>query len=276
MTLDKKNIASISGRFTHGTASKIIINSVIPSNRAEKEVFWTKMLLEGFSDRYPYSVIKSNIDDSNGNHDVIINLRDNSSIGVQVTEFTYELERTRKHIRDTYLKSIIKEIQKKNLNTTKKTLFSITFPYSDSKKPSSEKPHKVINAIEYLVKNSIDNRLHDFDFGNILCQEIIEGDFYVPHLNNIGIDVNFDNLPRSLDLYLDCVDAIILKKSNSISDWLLIWSVDFWKDKHWLGNEVIDYMRKQISKSNFKKVFFIESIDGDGIFQENLRFYEIK
>jgi len=276
MTTDKRNFASISGRITHGTARQVTFNSLIPLEKSEKELFWTKILLQNLINKLDLLEIIANTDDSNGNHDVILSLINKTIIGVQVTEFTYELERSRKYIQDTYLKRIIQEISNRGCKATKKTLFCITFPYVDSRKPASEKPRKVVDSIEKLLNDSPDRRIYKFDYGNIFFNEIQVGDFYVPNINNIGVDVNFDNLPRNLDIYLDCVDSIFVKKSNSLSDWLLIWSIDFWKDKHWLGNEIIEHMKDQFAASNFKKVFFMETCDGEGIFQANLKLHVIK
>ncbi len=276
MTNDKRKFASISCTITHGTAKRVEIRSVIPSNKSDKELFWTKILCEKLAEKYEIAKVESNPDDSHGKHDTIITLKDDSLIGVQVTEFTYELARTRKHIKESYLKQIHDLIQSKNIKSNDKLVFNIFFPYSESKKPTSDKPKKIVEAIEELISNGISNRTYQYSFGTISVQTITKDEFFIRNVNNIGVNVNFDNLPRTLEMYSDCVDSIVLKKSKSLSNWLLIWSLEFWKDRHWLGNELIDYMESQFKDSKFDKVFFVESIDGDGPFQVNLKLYEIK
>ena len=276
MNSDKKKDFVVSGRFTSGTAKQVVIQSIIPNVKAEKELFWAKLLLDQLADYYDYSEIKSNPDDSHGNHDVIVTLKDNSIIGIQVTELTYELKRSRNHIRDTFLKSILKEIINRDLKTDKKVLFSITFPFVESKKPLIEKPQKIVDIIEQILSKPQENKLHEYNFGNIYCSSVLVGDFYIPSINNIGVDVNIDKFPSNLDKYVACIEAIETKKRNSLSDWLLIWSVEFWHDKHWIEKEILQTMKSQFINSSFKKVFFIEALDGDKLLQANLKVNEIK
>jgi hypothetical protein len=276
MESDKRKIASISANFIHGTAERVSFESVVPADKSEKEVFWTTILVNNITSRFEYKKIESNPDDSCGNHDVIITMNHGSIIGVQVTELTYEFERARKHIKSDYINKIIQEIKHTDLESIEKVVFSFNFPHTETKKPNSEKPKMVVDAIRKLIANKIEEKIHQFEFGNVVCHLVKEGDFFIPNVNNIGIDVNFDILPHTLDMYSECIDAIVSKKSNSLSSWLLIWSLEFWKDRHWLGNELIDYMKSQFKESKFEKVFFIESMDGDGFFQANLKIDVIK
>lgn len=276
MNRDKSKTASISATLISGTGRLELIPSIIPFDKSEKEIFWTKVLADNLSDKFEYIKIETNPDDSNGKHDVIITLKNESKIGVQVTEFTYELERTRQHIKYFYTNKLLEEIQSRGIKYEEQILISINFPYSKSKKPHSEKPIKIVDSIERLLENGIQERIYNFKFGSMLCKIINEGSFYLPNINNIGIDVNFDKLPRSLKMYFDCIDAIVLKKANSVSNWLIIWSLDFIKDRHWLGNEVIQYMKQKFIGSIFDKVFFVESLDGENFFHKNLKIDEIK
>jgi len=89
MTTDKRNFASISGRITQGTTRQVTFNSLIPLEKSEKELFWTKILLQNLIDKLDLLEITANTDYSNGNHDVIFSLINKTIIGCQVTEFTY-------------------------------------------------------------------------------------------------------------------------------------------------------------------------------------------
>ena len=97
---DTKEWVSISLRPTHGTARKISRPSVIPPDKADKEVFWVKILVDCLPE-FSSGVegVVSNPDDSHGQHDVLINLREGKDIGVQVTELTSELRRRREAMR---------------------------------------------------------------------------------------------------------------------------------------------------------------------------------
>jgi len=276
MNTDKRNTSSISARFTHGTAKKVLFQSVIPSDKAEKEVFWTTELMNKLKNNYEIKRIVSNDDDSHGNHDVLIIKNDESIIGVQVTELTYELERARKNIKETYIKKLLELVKVRDIKSQDKIIFNISFPYSETRKPALEKPKMIVDTIDGLIKEGIKEKAYQFDFGTIFCQKITKGEIYIRNINNIGVDVNFDDLPRSLELYLDCIDAIISKKSKSLSSWLVIWSKEFWRDRQWLEKEVIDYLKSQFRESKFEKVFFIESMDRKEFFHPNLKLDEIK
>ena len=54
------------------------------------------------------------------------------------------------------------------------------------------------------------------------------------------------------------------------------WSANFWRDKHWLGNEVLQHMRASFNSSPFQRVYFVETMDGQGMFEANLTINEIK
>lgn len=103
-----------------------------------------------------------------------------------------------------------------------------------------------------------------------------KGDFCIPNYNNIGVYVNYDKLPRTLEMYTTAVDYLIKKKSNSKSPWLVIWSTSFWLDKHWLMDELIEYLINSFKGTQFSSVYFVESQDGDGWFQTNIGIYHIK
>lgn len=276
--MDKNNIRRIGGTMTHGTAKQVLIPSVIPQKKDEKEKFWIEQLIPKLDNYYEIvKEIKSNDDDANGQDDVIITLNDKQQIGMQLTEFTFELERARKGIKNTYITNILKLIQQQGLSFAKKVIFSIKVPYSNAKKPELEKPEKIVKDIEDLI---ITNQVLPSRFlqnGKMIINVLNDYEtIFVPSINNIGISVDFDNIPTGLEMYKECTDLILNKKSSSKSKWLVIWSLDFWRDSHWLKDEVIDYMSKQFSTSIFDEIYFMESMDGENIFQVNLHIYKIK
>lgn len=103
-----------------------------------------------------------------------------------------------------------------------------------------------------------------------------EGDLYTPRFGNIGFDVNFDQVPFTLETYKRIVDYLAKKKSRSRSPFLLIWSLDFWRDKHTIGGRVIEYIKRAFASSHFDRVYFVESLDGGPAFKANLTVNQIK
>lgn len=273
---EKERWASVSMRPTHGTARLIHIPSVLPQDKREKEVFWVRALtakLPALSGVPPK--IGPNEDDSHGNDDVIIEMQDDCAIGVQVTELTSELKRKREAIRASYLKKVVDLLEKMNVTSEEKVLVNLLFNSPDPEELNIEKPERIVQAIEN--ENSIDSpRIIHGGRHRILLQGVGENDFYVPNANNIGIDVDFDQVPRSIETYKKAIDYLVGKKSKSISPWLLVWSLDFWRDKHTFGERVLEYMRSTFANADFDKIYFLESLDGDGTFEANLELHIIK
>ncbi len=201
---------------------------------------------------------------------------DKNTIGVQVTELTYELERARKNIKQKYIKDIIKEVLAKNITTEDKILVNIFFPAKNTKKPTTVKIKTVVDSVIDELQKFTTDISKELSFGKISIQQAKEGQLYVPCAGNIGFDVNFDQVPRSLPFYKEVIDLIVEKKSKSKSEWLLIWSLDFWRDKHWLEKEIVDYVKKSFDSTSFKEVYFVESMDGERFFQANLKISKIK
>lgn len=83
-------------------------------------------------------------------------------------------------------------------------------------------------------------------------------------------------IPRDIPNYNKCIDIIADKKEKSHSEWLVIFSLNFWRDRHWLGEEVLSHMVDTFKDSLFSKVYFIESMDGEGFFQTNFKVFKIK
>lgn len=275
---DKSGWRSISG-FSHGTADIAIIPSVIPKNSKKREVFWVNNLLAHLDECKDKSVnVYSNPDDSEGNHDVIIDIAGEQTIGVQVTELTYKSIRYLSSQRQRLIEIILKSLQEQQITCQIKVLIKFYISLSDSGEFISIKPDRFINQIQDVLRN-INNkvRILEFDFGRIYITPIpAESKFYISSYGNIGIDLDFDLLPQSNKRYIAAIDDLIRKKANSKSPWLLIWSLEFWIDKDWLGEDVIRYMKNEFATTKFERVYFMESLDGEGIFQANLAFHRIK
>lgn len=135
---------SISGRPIHGTGELIETISIIPEIKSEKEVFWTNELvcrLPDFSNKKFH--IYSNPDDSSGNHDVIIDIQGEEKIGVQVTEFTNELQKARSNQREHYLEKIIIALKNHNVSAQERVAVKIFFSRIDFMKKLNF-PHLMI------------------------------------------------------------------------------------------------------------------------------------
>lgn len=160
------------------------------------------------------------------------------------------------------------------MSTKVKTVFTITF--SNSKRSRLIDPKLVVDQIERLIEEDINNVIIKFAWGVVGIQSILEGDILVPNVNNIGVNITIDKLPRTQSKYFDCVEAIARKKCKSLSEWLIIWSLEFWRDRNWLETDVVKLMRAKLRDSKFSKIFFVESIDDENCFHVNLNIYEIK
>ncbi len=273
---EKEKWASVSIRPTHGTARLNNHSSVLPQDKREKEVFWVRALaakLPELSCMVPK--IRPNEDDSHGNHDVIIEMQNDCSIGVQVTELTFELRRKREAIRASYLKKVVDLLVKKNVISEEKVLVKLLFNSPDPEELYLENPECIVQVIEN--EDSIYGpRIIESGRHRISFEKVGENDFYVPNANNIGIDVDFDQVPRSLETYRKAIKYLFEKKSRSISPWLLVWSLDFWRDKHTFGKSVLENMRSVFANSSFDKIYFLESLDGNGFFEANIERHIIK
>ena len=273
---DKSNILNISVRPTHGTVKMFTVPSVLPQDRREQEVFWVKTLISKLPSFSGISLnICSNKDDSHGNHDVIIKMFDNSEIGVQVTELTSELRRRREANREKYLRKVLELLHKKGVSSEEKVLVQLLFDSSDPEELALEKPERIVSLIEC---GGLINLPKTIDSGRfyVHLENIGENCFYTPNINNIGIDVDFDQVPRSLETYQKAINYLSEKKANSISPWLLIWSFDFYRDKYSFGEKVLEDIKTSFAKSSFDKIYFIESMNGSGFFDANLELHVIK
>jgi hypothetical protein len=261
---------------THGTAKQVHFPTVIPNKKPDKEVFWVNKLLDKIS--YDFIDILPNPDDSNGKPDVIVKQK-NSKINVQVTELTYELERTRQNIKKRYLKNVIEQIQSENISSQDRIIINVSFPYSIKRKPTNTKvPHLVAEINNAIREKVFDKKIIKDSYSLFITPVKDEkATIYLLKTNNIGIDANIDQLSRSIALYSEAIQCIVEKKRETKADWLVIWSVNFWRDKHNCGDIVVKNMREEFTKTPISKVYFVESMDfGDGVFNTNLHVEEIK
>jgi len=279
MADNTQNWASIGATFIGGTAKAVHFASVIPKGKSEKEVFWVEQLFKELPEYQKTNIqISANEDDSEGNHDVIAYKTSDDNIGIQVTELTYELQKSRSALSKYHVRNIVNALNDNNAESEQRIAIEIAIKGIEKKKPKFPKPKEVAKIIwDKSIKGfSSQIEIEEKEALKIVYQPLKEGDLYLPSCNNIGISVNYDSLPRTLDMYKNSVDYLVKKKSNSKSPWLVIWSESIWKDFHWLGKELLSYMEVSFAKSQFQKVYFIESMDGEGIFQANIHWHQIK
>jgi len=277
MTDPSPRSASISARSTHGTAAQVAIPSVVPEGKQEKEVFWASALISRLPDLQTFNPsVASCPDDSHGKHDVIVNLDNGESIGIQVTELTYELARARQKQTEKFVTEALAYLTKCGLSSARRLLVSCFVPFSAGNRYVVPKVELLANAIESFLRGSHENMSVTVEQTKVHFQWVDEGNFYVPSIAGIGVACNLDALPRSLEMYCDAITCLRDKKANSNSPWLLVWSKSFIWDKHWLGNETLEHMRKTFSSSSFERVFFVESMDGSGFFEANCVAHAIK
>ena len=195
---------------------------------------------------------------------------------MQVTELTYELERTRKVQAERFLSNVRKCFHARKLSSDNKLLVKCFLPFTPSNKFKVPKPTDIADATVAFINGSNEAYSVDLPPARVMFQWIEEGEFYMPNEGNIAIDCDLDALPRTLEMYSEAASSLCEKKSESKSPWLLIWSTAFSRDKHWLGDEVLQHMRASFKSSPFTRVFFVESLDGQGMFDANLTVSEIK
>jgi hypothetical protein len=277
MADDKGQWASISGRPTHGTATPVSFSAVVPLGKSEKEVFWVRELvrrLPGFP--HGKTVVRANEDDSAGNHDVVIETNAQLVLGVQVTELTYELWRKRSIQRDRYLQKIVYELQRIGALAPARFVANVHFSTTNPRELELVPAEEIATLVASEANGLSTRKIVETRFGRVLFSPAGEADIYVPCHGNIGVNVDIDELPRSLEMYTTAIDCLVEKKMQSKSPWLVIWSVAFYRDKHFLGNEVINYMKRAFQGAPFSRVYLIESMDGEGFFEANITVYAVK
>ena len=268
---------SVSVRPTHGTAPLINIPSTVPQEKQEKEVFWVRELVGRLPQFKEQQVtVHTNEDDADGNHDVVVEAQGQPSIGVQVTELTYELWRARTNQRERYVKKVLAELDRISVTISQRISAKILVPNHEQLVPDLRSANKVAAVIALESQNVSSTKVCHTPFGLIHISPVGDADIYLPSSGNIGVDVDFDELPRSLTMYTEAVNYLVKKKSLSKSPWLVIWSLAFCRDKHWLGRDFIQYMTNLFAETTFSTVYFIESMDGEGLFQANIEIHSIK
>lgn len=268
--------ASISGRITHGTATPVLRASVIPTDKRAKEVFWASALVVRLPDLQPFNPsVESCLDDSHGNHDVIVKLDNGETIGIQVTELTYELQRARNAQNENFVSNVLACFEKRGLSTERRLLVSCFVPFIESGRYIVPKPEVLADATASFISSALENELIELDCMRVQFEWIDEGMIYVPSVAGIGIHCDLDALPRTVEMYRDAISSLSEKKADSNSPWLLIWSQSYNQDKHWLGKQTLHHMQNTFANSPFKKVYFLESMDGPG-FETNLEVHSIK
>ena len=277
MTDEASRWASISGRITHGTATPVSLPSVIPDDKRAREVFWASALVARLPELQSLNPsVVSCQDDSNRNHDVIVNLADGNSIGIQVTELTYELERARRTQSERFVSEVLTCFRKRDLSSERQLLVSCAVPFVAGRRYIVPKPEALADACVGFLQGTTERALIELERVQVFFEWVDKGEFYVPSVSGIGVDCNLDALPRTLEMYCDAISCLGDKKADSNSPWLLVWSQSYWRDKHWLGEQALQHMQESFAASSFKRVFFVESMDGPGYFEANLKVHEIK
>jgi hypothetical protein len=267
----------MSARITHGTATPVEIPFIIPEKKQDKEVFWTNTLVSRLPELQAFNPsVAPCADDSHGNHDVIVSLNNGDTIGVQVTELTYELERARRAQAERFVAEAIACFTKRGLSSERRMLVHCFVPFISANRYVVPKIDLLADATETFIRGSQEHSVITVENTKVLFEWISEGELYVPSVAGIGIACDLDSLPRTLEMYCDAISCLRDKKAGSNSPWLLMWSTSFLRDKHWLGDKTIEHMKATFSSSPFERVYFVESIDGAGYFEANLVVHAIK
>lgn len=277
MTDTSTRWASISARFTHGTATQVAIPSVIPDKKQDKEVFWATVLVSRLPELQALNPsIASCPDDSHGNHDVIVSFCEGEPIGIQVTELTYELERARQAQTEKFVAETLASFKKRGLSSARRLLVHCFVPFVAGNRYVVPKVELLADATETFIRVSHESQALNDEQTKVRFEWVDDGELYAPSNAGIGVACNLDVLPRTLEMYCDAIAYLHEKKANSNSPWLLVWSKSFFRDKHWLGDKTLEHMKQVFLSSSFERVYFIESMDGLGFFEANLVIHTIK
>lgn len=279
MGKDPRQWASVETKIIGGTAKPVYFPSVIPDEKSAKEVFWVSQLFKLLPEYNGLEIhIQSNEDDSDGNHDVVADFPGEETIGIQVTELTSELRKSRTALSNHHTNNIIKALHEVNAHSASKVAVSVSVKGIERKKPKFPTPTEIAEAINAKSIEGFAEEIEVANKGNytLAFQPLKAGELAIANINNIGVSINYDALPRTLEMYENSVDYLVKKKSNSKSPWLVIWSSSFWQDGHWLGTPLLEYMRQSFNNSQFENVYLIESMDGEDFFQANVHWHKIK
>ncbi len=204
MEKDPRQWVSIGRKMIGGTAKPVHFPSVIPEAKSEKEVFWVSQLFKLIPEFENKNVtIKSNEDDSEGNHDVLACLENADSIGIQVTELTSELRKNREPLSRYYTRNIINSLHKVNANSNTDIAASVIIKGVERKKPKFPKPNEIAELVKEksLSGFSKHTEVEDRGYFKVAFQPLTSGTLFIPNHGRIGVSVNYDALPRALDMY---------------------------------------------------------------------------
>ncbi len=276
MVNDDGEWASIGGRITHGTGTPFVVPSVLPQSKEDKETFWVRAVVEKlpeFTGLTPR--IRSSPNDANGGPDVLIAVPD-GDIGVQVTELTDERSRLRQVQTPSYVQKVLEVLSVRGVRSVRR--LAVVCHLQDDGQRTYEPPpaEAVAAAVEQFLGEALDcPRVVPLGRATLLFTWADEGRFYIPSVGNIGFDTSVSELSRSPSVYRALVDEIVRKKSNALAPWLVIWSLSFWRDRHFCEDSLVEYMRRRFRDARFERVFFVDSMDGAGFFETNLRLRSI-
>lgn len=280
-----------------GTAEIHYSRSVLPIEKRAKEKFIAEEFLKTKSSA---SDVRINPDDSFGKPDIFCNINGKET-SIQLTQLIvrhgpkssdivekintkliYEISSQvivthPLHIlilipsneENTLLKINSKEIKILAEVIVKAIEFSQISP-SMSELEQFSKEGKKVNITPIKIPDNINSKIKA-----ILIQRLEENvNIYRTIRNNLIIDFNFNMIIMSEELLVNLIEEIYLKKEDSNSDILLIWTCD--ENVLTLTDEVVFILQERFEKTNFKQVFFFQFWPGEELFEKNKRIFQIK
>ena len=108
---DHRIVESISVRPTFGTARQREIVRVVPSDKSQAELFWSRELAEWFFPANAAEGVRLSDDNSEGRRDTIVSLRNGTDISVQVTQFVSEKWNEHEAHRESFVARVLAELR---------------------------------------------------------------------------------------------------------------------------------------------------------------------
>lgn len=257
MSEDREREGRVTIRMTHGTARRTTSVPAVPPAKTDKEVFWCHQLVECLGLGAGVSVTP-NFDDSDGRPDVLVGAPGSEPIAIQVTELTSSVRRRRESIRSRYLERVTSALLERGVKSSPPVVAKLLSAAQDPEKPLP--PETLVSIIEHEVAAGPGPRQVTTPGGVLMLMPVEADRPYVPTANGIAVDIDFDQVPRTLATYREAAEYLADRKVTSLADWLLIWSTDLWRDRDWIG-DIVEQMRVAFVDHPFQRVYLLESID---------------
>ena len=269
--------AAVGGRMTHGTAEFVEFARVVPTEKRPRERFWVEALVERLPE-FAGKVVRTEIneDDADGNPDVFILPPAGPEIGVQVTELTHELRRKRDALRKGILRRLAAALAAL-VDRPVDPVVSRVFLNEPPPRLQDIQFDDLARVIWSECQHLLDAKTVATEHGGIFLTPVGSAQIYLTDVvGGIGLDVSLDLLPRNLETFIYAIDSVALKKTSCRASWLLVWSLEFFRDRHWLGDDVLRHMRHAFASLPFERIYLLDSMEGEGFFQANLRIERIR